>query len=90
MGMPPRAAPLPSSLAASLNHSFSSPLASFQLKIVAPWSRMSMLSPVGSVARMRELPSEMVTWGCGGRPGVAARAEGLLARSTMLTKGGMW
>ncbi|KAK1245790.1 hypothetical protein MKX07_004859 [Trichoderma sp. CBMAI-0711] len=82
--MPPRTAFVPSSFAPSLSHSFSSPAASFQLSTVAPYSRTSTLSPVGRTAVTRELSSEMVTcaWGC--RPGVAARAEGLFGRCTIV------
>ncbi len=82
-GMPPRTALVPSSLAASLSHSFSAPFLSFQLTTVAPYSSTSTLSPVGSTAVTRELSSEKVTCGWGARPGVLASAVGLLARSTM-------
>jgi hypothetical protein len=74
----------PSSFAASLSQSFSSPFLSFQLITVAPCRRISTLSPVGSTADTRELPCEMLTWGCGGRPGVVASAVGLFGRSTMV------
>lgn len=43
-----------------------------------------MDSPVGRVAVTRELSSEKLTVGWGGRPGVATREEGLLGRSTIL------
>lgn len=88
MGTPPLTPLEPSSLEASLSHSFSSPAASFQLRTVAPKSSTSTLSPVGSRAETRALSSEMVTWACGGRPGVAARAVGLFGRSTMVP--GVW
>ena len=83
-GMPPRTPLVPSSLVFSLSHSFSSPEASFQLSTVAPKSSTSTLSPVGSVAVTRELPWEMLTWAWGGRPGVAASADGLFGLSTIL------
>lgn len=82
-GMPPLTALLPSSTAPSLSQSFSLPLASFQLRTVAPCRSTSTVSPVGSVALTR--PLSMVTvgweWDC---CGVAARAEGLLGRSTIV------
>ena len=83
-GMPPRAGPEPSNLAASLSQSFSSPEASFQLRTVAPCSKISTLSPVGRTAVSFPLPSVIVTVACGGKAGVAASAEGLLGLSTML------
>lgn len=83
-GIPPRTALVPSSLAPSLNHSFSSPEASFQLRTVAPKSRTSTLSPEGSTAVTRELPWVIVVWACGGMSGVGARAEGLFRRSIMV------
>lgn len=82
-GMPPLTALDPSSLAASLSHSFSRPAASFQLMTVAPHSKISRLSPVGSTADTREFLCAKSTCGCGDRPGVEARAVGLLGRSTM-------
>lgn len=85
-GMPPLTALLPSSTAPSLSQSFSLPPASFQLRTVAPCSRTSTVSPVGSAALTR--PSSMSTvgwaWDC---CGVAARAEGLLGRSTIVAIG---
>lgn len=82
-GMPPLTALVPSSTAPSLSQSFSLPLASFQLRTVAPCSRISTVSPVGSAALTR--PLSMVTvgwaWDC---CGVAARADGLLGRSTIV------
>lgn len=85
-GMPPRTALLPSSTALSLNQSFSLPLASFQLITVAPWSRTSTLSPVGSVAVTRPASLSMLTEACASCCCVVeASAEGLLGRSTMLS-----
>jgi hypothetical protein len=86
MGMPPLTALLPSSLAASLSHSFSSPAPSFQLITVAPYSRTWTLSPVGSSAVTLELSAEKLTVACGGSPGVddSAGSLGLLARSTIV------
>ena len=86
-GIPPRTPLEPSSLVFSLNQSFSSPFASFQLSTVAPKSSTSTLSPVGNVAVTRELPSEMVTWACGGSAGVVAKADGLLGLSTIVPGG---
>lgn len=60
-GMPPLTALLPSSTAPSLSQSFSLPPASFQLRTVAPCSRTSTVSPVGSVALTR--PFSIVTVG---------------------------
>lgn len=81
--MPPLTALVPSRTAPSLSQSFSLPLASFQLRTVAPCSRISTVSPVGSAALTR--PFSMVTvgwaWDC---CGVAARADGLLGRSTIV------
>ncbi len=86
MGIPPLTALVPSSLAASLSHSFSSPAPSFQLITVAPYSRTWTLSPVGSSAVNLVLSSEKVTVAWGGRPGVddSAGSLGLLARSTIV------
>ena len=81
-GMPPLTALLPSSTAPSLSQSFSLPLASFQLRTVAPCSRISTVSPVGSAALTR--PSSMSTVGWAWDCCVAARAEGLLGRSTIV------
>lgn len=83
-GMPPRTALLPSRTAPSLSHSFSPPARSFHEMTVAPYSMTSTLSPVGSTADTREFPCEMLTCAWGARPGVAASAEGLFGRSTMV------
>lgn len=88
MGMPPRTGAEPSRAADSLSHNFSWPAASFQLRTLAPCSRTSTLSPVGSVAETREWSWVMSTVGCGGAAGVDARAEGLLGLSTMVA--GVW
>jgi hypothetical protein len=61
-GIPPLTGLLPSSFAASLSHRFSLPLF-FQLMMVAPYSRISKLSPVGSEAITR--PFSLCTDGCG-------------------------
>lgn len=82
-GTPPLIALLPSNFAASLNHSLSCPSPPFQLITVAPCSRTSTLSPVGSTASTRECACVMLTCACGGRPGVVDRAVGFLGRSTM-------
>lgn len=86
-GMPPLTALLPSKTAASLSHSFSAPFVSFQLTIVAPYSRISTLSPVGRRAFTRPLSELMSTIGWGARPGVVARAAGFFGRSTMAAVG---
>lgn len=84
-GMPPLTALLPSRAALSLSQSFSSPAAFFQLITVAPNSRISTLSPEGSVADTRPASLSMLTvaWGRG-CCGVDAKADGLLGRSTMV------
>lgn len=85
-GMPPLTALLPSNLAPSLNHNFSTPLTSFQLMIVAPYKRTSMLSPVGRTAVIREFECVKFTWADGVRPGEVAIAVGFFGRSTMFAK----
>ena len=84
-GMPPLTAFDPSSAAFSLNHRFSLPLLFFQLITVAPCSRISTLSPVGSLAVIRVLSGEMSTVGCGAEEEpMGEMAEGLLGRSTIV------
>lgn len=84
-GMPPLTALEPSSTAFSLSQSFSLPAASFQLMTVAPCSRTSTDSPVGSLAETRPASLSMFTeaW-ASGCCGVEASADGLLGRSTMI------
>lgn len=84
-GMPPLTALEPSSTAFSLSQSFSFPAASFQLITVAPCSRTSTDSPVGSWAETRPVSLSMSTeaW-ASGCCGVDASADGLLGRSTMI------
>jgi len=72
-GMPPRTALLPSSAAFSLNQRFSLPLDCHEIT-VAPYSKTSTDSPVGSVALTRELSAS--TCGCGPDEG-ADIADGL-------------
>ena len=88
--MPPRTALDPSVLADSLTQSFSLPALSFQLVTVAPYRRISTLSPVGSTADTRWLPWEMFTCACGARPGVLASALGLLGLSTIVRGPLVW
>lgn len=82
--MPPRTALVPSSLAARESQSFSEPVASVHEVTVAPYRRTETDSPVGRTAVTDALSSEMVTVGCGVRPGVDVRAVGLFARPTMV------
>jgi hypothetical protein len=84
IGIPPLTALVPSCFDASDNQSFSFPRTSVQLIMVAPYNKISTLSPVGRVAITRELLSVMLTCGCGAKPGVVARAAGFFERSTIL------
>lgn len=85
MGTPPRTAFVPSSLALSLKNNLSLPCASFQLRIVAPYSSISTLSPVGSTALT--LSSPTVTCACGATwPGLVESALGFFGRSTIIAR----
>lgn len=91
--MPPLTGLEPSSVALSLNHRFSLPSAFFHEITVAPYSRISTLSPVGSEAAMRELSSLISTTGCGALDLAAealGRGCGLCGRSTIVAAGGVY
>lgn len=87
-GMPPRTGFVPSKTVFSESQRRSRPEADFQERTVAPWRRTETDSPVGRVAVTRVFEWLMLTVAWGGRPGVVARAAGLLGRSTIFA--GRW
>ena len=82
-GMPPRTGLDPSRIALSLRNNCSLPLPVFQESALAPKSKISTRSPLGSVATMRVLSWVIDTTGAAtsGEIGISA---GLFVRSTMI------